>query len=128
VRLTDEIGAFAGLVGLLLALATLLTAQRSTALDRLHASPRPTVGEATREALLDGGLAVVTGLVFLAGLPLWARAAKHLHPLASDGALRSVFMLSWILLLALIAWQLILARSAWRLRVRIAAAALLRGP
>jgi hypothetical protein len=119
VRLNAEIGDFGTLVGLLLALDTLLTANRSAALDRLRASATPTKDRAARESALDAALGIVTALVLLAGLPLWVRAVEHLHPLAHGGALRSVFVLAWLLLVPLVWWQVDLARTAWQLRARI---------
>jgi hypothetical protein len=119
VSLNGEIGEFGSLVGLLLALDALLTANRSSALDRLRASATPTEQRATYETALSAALAVVTALVFLSGLPLWIRAVEDLHPLAHGGALRSVFVLSWLLLVPLVLWQANLARAGWRLRARI---------
>ena len=114
--LTDEIGQFGALVGLLLALATVLTANRAGAVQALGKAPRFDRVDKWREVALVGGLAVVTALVFLAGLPLALRALRGLHPLAEGGPLRSVFVLAWLLLLGLVAWQLRLALSAARLR------------
>ncbi len=118
-KVNDEIGDLASLVGLLLALVTLLTANRAAALDRLRKSPRPTRSEAAWEIALDAGLAVVTALVFLAGLPLWLRAIDSLHPLQQGGAVRSVFVVAWALVVPLVVWQGNLARSAWILRSKI---------
>jgi uncharacterized membrane protein len=115
----DEIGDLASLVGLLLALVTLLTANRSAALDRLRKSPHPTRTEAAWEFALDAGLAVVTALVFLAGLPLWLRTIDSFHPLQDGGAVRSVFVIAWALVVPLVVWQANLARSAWTLRRKI---------
>jgi hypothetical protein len=116
VRLADEIGDFGGLVGLLLALATLLTANRASALDGLKKAPRFDSSDKWREALLDAALAIITALVFLSGLPLAVRAARNLHPLAHGGPLRGVFVLSWALLIGLVAWQLSLVRDALKLK------------
>jgi hypothetical protein len=107
----NEIGDFGGLVGFLLALATLLTANRANALADLEKAPDFDRRDKVREVLLDSGLAVITALVFLAGVPLAIRAARGLHPLAHGGPLRSVFILTWALLVALIAWQ---SSVAWR--------------
>ena len=114
--LTDEIGQFGGLVGLLLALATLLTANRARAIEALSAAPRFGRADKWREAALATGLAAVTALVFLAGLPLALRAVRDLHPLAEGGPIRSVFALAWLLLLFLVGWQVRLAIDATRLR------------
>ena len=109
--LNGEIGDFAGLVGLLLALATLLTANRSSTLDTIKKSASPERADVIREIVLDSGLAFVTALVLAAGIPLWIRAVRDLHPLAHGGPLRSVFTLSWILLVCLVGWQINLVRS-----------------
>ena len=114
-KLSQEIGDFGGLVGLLLALATLLTANRASALERLRDAADVTGAAKSREIALDASLAVVTGLVWLAGLPLALRAAHHLHPLAHGGPLRSVFLLAWVLLLGLVIWQGSLFITASRL-------------
>ena len=118
-RLNAEIGDFGSLVGLLLALDTLLTANRAAALDRLRTSATPTKERAARESALDAALAGVTALVLVAGVPLWIRAVQELHPVAEGGALRSVFVLAWLLLVPLVWWQVGLAVAAWRLRARI---------
>jgi hypothetical protein len=119
VTLDNEIGDLAGLVGLLLVLDTLLTANRSTALDRLRASATPTKEKAATELALDASLAIVTLVVFLAGLPLWIRTVDDLHPVRHGGSVRAVFVLAWLLILPLIVWQANLARAAWSLRKRI---------
>ena len=113
--LQQEVGDFGALVGLLLALATLLTANRSTALNDLKRAPDVTSEARWREIVLDAGLAVVTTLVWLGGLPLASRAARSIHPLAEGGPLLSVFVLSWVLLLGLIAWQVSLTARAYKL-------------
>ena len=113
--LDGEIADFGGLVGLLLALATLLTANRAAALATLETATDLSQDDKGREVVLDLALAVLTGLVFLAGLPLAVRAARGLHPLAHGGPLRGVFVLAWVLLLALIGWQLSLANAVSKL-------------
>jgi hypothetical protein len=117
--LDGEIGDFGGLVGLLLALATLLTANRATALADLKTSANAFREDASREVLLDLSLALVTALVVLAGVPLWLRAVHHLHPRAEGGPLRGVFALTWILLLGLVAWQLSLVQGARQLKGKL---------
>ena len=115
--LVEEIASFGGLVGLLLVLATLLTANRAAAVAALERAPDLTPAEKWREAALVGALAVVTALVFLAGVPLALRALDDLRPLADGGPLRLVFVLAWVLLLALVAWQVRLAVTAARLKL-----------
>lgn len=117
--LNERIGALAGLVGLLLALVTLLTANRATVLSELRASADPQRRDVRRESLFALGLALVTTLVFVAGLPLLVDAVRDLHPLGDDGPVRSVFVIAWLLLLPLIGWQLSLARDARRFEARI---------
>ena len=114
--LTEEIAAFGGLVGLLLALATLLTANRARAVAELGKAADFGHGDKWREFGLAVALAAVTALVFLAGLPLALRALDDLHPLAEGGPLRAVFVLAWLLVAALVAWQVSIAVGAARLR------------
>ena len=115
-RLSKEIGDFGTLVGLLLALATLLTANRASALADLKKATDVTSSAKWREFALDALLGIVTTLVWLAGLPLAIRAGLHIRPLAPGGSLRSVFLLTWILLLGLVGWQASLTVKAYKLR------------
>ena len=114
--LAKEIGDFGALVGLLLALATLLTANRATTLADLRNATDITKAQRLSELTLDALLAGTTILVWLAGLSLAVRAVSHLHPLADGGGLRSVFALTWIMLLGLVGWQLDLTRRAYALK------------
>lgn len=114
--LTKEVGDFGALVGLLLTLVTLLTANRATSLADLRKAPDITKGQRLAELALDALLAGTTFVVWLAGLALAVRAVTHLHPLADGGGLRAVFALTWLLLLGLIGWQLDLLRRAYALK------------
>lgn len=114
--LASQIGDFGALVGLLLTLATLLTANRAAQLSALRQAPKLTDRQRWFEVALDALLATFTSVVWLAGLALAVRAVHHLHPLASGGGLRAVFAVTWILLLGLIGWQLVLLRNAWELK------------
>lgn len=114
-NLSQEISDFGTLVGLLLTLATLLTANRASALAALYSASDLTSSAKRREIALNALLAVFTTLVWLGGLPLAIRAARQLHPLASGGPLRSVFVLAWVLLLGLIGWQVSLTKKACKL-------------
>jgi hypothetical protein len=116
VTLSEEIGDFGGLVGLLLALVTLLTANRASVASELRKAPDFGRFDKVREVLLDLLLATITGIVFASGLPLALRAADGLHPLAHGGPLRSVFALTWILLLGLVGWQISLTIAALKLK------------
>lgn len=111
--LTQEIGDFGALVGLL---STLLTANRATALGDLRKASDITKGQRLSELALDALLAGTTTLVWLAGLSLAVRAMSHLHPLSDGGGLRAVFVLTWVLLLGLVGWQLNLVRRAYTLK------------
>jgi len=115
-NLLKEISDFGTLVGLLLTLATLLTANRASALAALYSAADLTSSARWREVALDALLSVFTTLVWLGGLPLAIHAAAQLHPLGPGGPLRSVFVLAWVLLLGLIGWQVSLTRKAWKLR------------
>lgn len=117
--LNERIGDLAGLVGLILALITLLTANRNSTLTDLRKSASPKVTDALREMLLDASLVLVTSLVFLAGFPLWIDTIKVLHPLSSAGPVRSVFALAWLLLVPLIVWQARLSYSARKLKAQL---------
>jgi hypothetical protein len=114
--LATQIGDFGALVGLLLTLATLLTANRAAALGDLRSATDITRRQRVTELGLDTSLAATTFLVWLAGLSLAVRSASQLHPLADGGGLRAVFVVTWILLLGLISWQLDLVRRAFRLK------------
>lgn len=114
--LTKEIGDFGALVGLLLTLATLLTANRATSLADLRKAPDISKGQRSSELALNALLAGTTVLVWLAGLSLAVRAVSHLHPLADGGGLRSVFALTWILILGLVGWQVGLIRRVYALK------------
>lgn len=114
--LASQIGDFGALVGLLLTLVALLTANRANALSALRTASRLTGRQRWSEVVLDALLAIFTSLVWLAGLALAVRAVRHLHPLAAGGGLRAVFAVTWILLLGLIGWQLVLLRNAWKLK------------
>ncbi|SRR6266581_4038695 len=121
--LNDRIGALANLVGLILALITLLTANRASQLATLQASATAEPSSARNEFLLDLGLAAITTTVLLAGLPLWLDAVSALHPLGAGGPVRSVFSLAWVLLVPLVAWQSSLGVQAWRLKQQLEVAA-----
>ena len=114
--LSTEIGDFGALVGLLLTLATLLTANRAAALTDLRNATDITRRQRVSELGLDAFLVATTFLVWLAGLSLAVRSVGHLHPLAEGGGLRAVFAVTWILLLGLIGWQLDLVRRAYGLK------------
>ena len=113
--LPDEISNLGSLVGLMLALATLLTANRASRVVKLSEAPTLTASERRLEVTLDALLAVVTTLTFLAGLPLAVRAVHGLRPLAHEGPTRSVFVMAWVLLVGLIAWQIRLTITAAKL-------------
>jgi hypothetical protein len=114
--LTDQIGQAANLVGLLLALITLFTSNRS---ERIQ-EERRAVGGPRRERLneilaIGVGLAVVTalataalaGLAHKAVLAVWHR---------TDDPVSSVFLLVWLMLGALFVWQVVIVIAAIRLR------------
>lgn len=113
--LADEISSFGSLVGLMLALAALLTANRASMLARLDKKPKLSADERRREIALDLLLATVTILTFLGGLPLAVRAFHDLHPLAHEGPIRSVLIMVWVLLVGLVGWQIRLAIAASKL-------------
>lgn len=111
-RITD----FASLTGLVLVLLTLFTGQRATTLRELAISPKAKKVEAKQEMVLDAVLAIATGLLFLAGLPVFVETVEHLHSLAFSGPLRGAFLITWLLLPGLIVWQVVLFRRAEKLK------------
>jgi hypothetical protein len=115
--LPDEISNFGSLVGLMLALAALLTASRSSRIGKLGEKPKLSADERRREVALDLLLAAATIITFLGGLPLAVRACHDIHPLAHEGPIRSVLIMVWLLLLGLIGWQISLARVASKLEL-----------
>ena len=117
--LDDRIGDLTGLAGFLLALAAFFANAQSRALRDLRRSATPTRAEASRQLAVDAALAVATFVVFLAGLPLWIDAVRHLHPLAASAGVRSVFVVTWVLLLGLVAWLAALATRVARLCAKI---------
>jgi hypothetical protein len=119
VTLDDRIGDLAALAGFLLVLAAFFAQVQATALRDLRQSATPTRREATRQLAVDVALGLATLVVFLAGLPLWLDAVRHLHPLAASAGVRTVFVVAWLLLLGLAAWQAALAVRVARLRAKI---------
>jgi len=119
VTLDDRIGDLTGLAGFLLALAAFFANAQERALRDLRTSPTPRRTEASRQLMVDASLAVATFVIFLAGLPLWFDAVRHLHPLASSAGVRTVFVVAWLLLLGLVLWLTALAARVWRLRAKI---------
>jgi hypothetical protein len=116
--LTDEISNFGSLVGLMLALAALLTANRASGLATLKKEKSTvTASERRREMFLDLLLATVTALTFLGGLPLVVRAINGINLFGHEGPIRSVLIMVWVLLAGLIVFQFQLARSASKLKL-----------
>jgi len=95
-----------------LVLITLFTDPRATNLRELRESASAKKPDALQEMWLLAALFVVTAALFMSGLPVVVDAAKGWHPRASTGPLRSAFIISWALLLALIAWQAALWTTA----------------
>lgn len=118
-RLDDRIGDLAGLAGFLLVLAAFFANTQEQALRDLRQSPTPTRAQASRQLAIDAVLAAATFVVFLAGLPLWVDAVRHLHPLAASAGVRTVFVVAWLLLLGLVGWQVALVVRVGRLRRKI---------
>jgi hypothetical protein len=104
---------FATLVGLILTLVTLFTAQRDTEVRTLELGTKTTeaIQRLTREIWLNRGLAVVTALLFASGLPLYVRVAGDFTT-SSNHSIRWGFLIVWPLLLPLALWQLRIAERA----------------
>jgi hypothetical protein len=116
--LADQIGQAANLVGLLLALITLFTSNRS---ERLREERRAVGGpkrERLNEILAAGvGLAVVTAMATAALASLARKAALAVWH-RTDDPVASVFLLVWLLLIMLIVWQVVIVIAAIRLQRR----------
>jgi uncharacterized membrane protein len=115
--LADEISSLGSLVGLMLALAALLTANRSNTIAKLDEQANLSAAERRQEVLLDVLLAIATIVTFLGGLPLAVRAVNNLHPLAHEGPIRSVLIMVWVLLIGLVGWQIRLGITASKLEL-----------
>jgi hypothetical protein len=100
-RITD----LGGLISLALALATVFTATRSSALMARRNEQGKTKMRVLRALALDLLLLAAIVLLTLAALPLFLDSARHLSVTKSTGALRSVFAIVWLLLVGLVAWQ-----------------------
>lgn len=110
--LDDRIRAFGGLVSLLLALITLFTAQRWTAVKELSTASKRRPLLVAGGPVLDGLLLVLTCCLFLAGLPLALDAVDQLDFLRVSGALRSAFAAVWVALVGLMGWQVALLHGS----------------
>lgn len=107
--LSEQVGDAAGLLGLLLALDTLFTAEQGRRLDEERArqgGPRHSRLATIRRITI--GLAVVTAASVALLLPLVVDVLKSLGDDAWEPVL-GVFALTWLLLLGLLAWQAVLA-------------------
>lgn len=109
--LSDQVNTASTLLGLLLALDTLFTAEQS----RRLAEERSHVGGARSQKLLiiratAAALAVVTAAAIVALFPLFRDVFDTIgHP--SWQPVLAVFELTWLLLVALTVWQITIA---WR--------------
>jgi len=101
-RITD----LGGLISLALALATVFTAARSQALQTRAKEQGKTKLRVLRALALDLVLLAAIIALTLAALPLFLDSVRRLDVTDSAGALRSVFVIDWLLLCGLIAWQL----------------------
>ena len=113
VALDDLIRNFGALVGLILALITLFTATRDTAVRGLEEQvlTKRSQHQLGTEVWLSGGLFVATVLLIATGVPLWIRTLAH-WSWSTDHSVRWVFVVVWPLLVPLAIWQLNIARRA----------------
>ncbi len=110
----DQVGAAAGLVGVLLALVTLFTSAQSSAFQ----AQQTRSGGADRKVLIRVAMASVSLLTvtiasFLSLRPL-ASSVWHTRGTPDWQAFFPVFLWVWILLIFLGVWQLVLAYLAGR--------------
>jgi hypothetical protein len=106
-RITD----LSQLISLALALVTVFTASRASALTQRAAERAKTKLRVLRAAGVDLALLATTLALTLAATPLFLDSVRDLAPLHAAGALRSVFSVVWLLLVGLIAWQ---SSISWR--------------
>ena len=103
----------AALLGsLALIILPIFTTTRETALIALGDSAKGTESDGRRQKRVIWGLVAFTAVVFLAGLPLWVEAITNLSPFSADEVARSLFVVTWLLLLLVIGWQVSLACKA----------------
>jgi thiosulfate reductase cytochrome b subunit len=121
--LDDRIGSFSGMASLVLALITLYTVQRATALTELEGSATATKADGRRGLAIDSALTLATAFIFLAGLPVAVEALGNLHFLRVAGGVRSVFVAVWVLVAVLIVWQVTIVLREKRLLPRLRDAA-----
>lgn len=113
-ELEGQVGATVDLIGVLVALVTLFTLEQQRRLDQ----ERLREGGASRKELdkvrnLTIGLGLVTGLATGILAPLFYGALRTFSLGAPTSAVLSVFVLVWLLLVALLIWQISLIKSAW---------------
>lgn len=113
--LSEQVGDAAGLLGLLLALNTLFTAEQGRRLDEERTRQGgPRHGRLATIRNITIGLAVVTAASVAMLLPLVVDVLESVGDDAWEPVL-GVFALTWLLLLGLLAWQIWLAvRSSRR--------------
>jgi hypothetical protein len=113
--LSEQIGQVANLIGLLLALITLFTSDRSDRLrEQRSAGGGPKRGHIKEILATAVGLAVVTAAATASLTSLAHKAGLAVWHGTSDPVV-SVFLLVWLLLIALLAWQVVIVVSAIRL-------------
>jgi hypothetical protein len=109
--LDDSIQNLGGLISLALALVTVFTAQRWQAMRDRRAIEGKTKLRVLQGAAVDLVLLVLTLALTLAATPIVVDAVDELSIGRSRGALRSTFVVVWVLLVGLIVWQVSIA---WR--------------
>jgi hypothetical protein len=115
--LDRALGDFAALVGLILTLITLFTAQRDAEVHSLELGTKDdkALARLGREIWLNVTLSIVTVLLFATGFPLYVRVLAHFST-SSDHSIRWAFVIVWPLLLPLAVWQLRIATRAAKAR------------
>lgn len=112
VPLTDQVGDAASLLGLLLALDTLFTSEQARRLDEELAREGGPRGSRRRTILWTSiGLGVLTSSALLFLLPLVQDVLETVGDPTWEPVL-GVFLLTYVLLFALMGWQLRLAQRA----------------
>lgn len=112
--LSQQVGDAAGLLGLLLALNTLFTAEQARRLE----DERGREGGARKGAVsatrwLTAALAAITAASLVMLSPLVADIADTVGDDDWEPVL-GVFVLTWVLLVGLFAWQVVITARTWK--------------
>lgn len=109
--LDEQLRSFASLVSLVLIFVVLFTNHRWGAAAEIR-RVQPPRGTRVRALLINASLLVVTAGLFATGMPLVIDALGDPNVLRVSGAVRTAFVLVWLLLAGLLCWQMELVRRS----------------